>query len=402
MRERFDFIIVGGGILGVMLAAAAAALGLRPLVLRLSDRPRPRAETVRNQGLLQSGATHRIRDFPSKDAFREFGQQAYFVGRDTLKECGLPLPTELGLLITSDPARIAELHEARTLLRFPEDEFRQLEPDEAQRLRGEHWDPEAAHFHIPDAPFDEARVLEYYRAAAKAEGAVFLNLEEPARLSRLANGVRIAFDGYRIDAPLVVVAAGAGSFELMAGYGVTLNGTLQRTPLRVAEAPPSMPVSVIVDSNRGWSAVRHCRAADSPAIVMGTRAHCKNVKFADAFERNIPDAKKLEFLIRTPPPFDRLPGRFTAGYEVVPAPGVTPSRFSPWIETHGDVIFASPGRATIAKVAVNEALVKIMQHRIAKPGETTLFDRSQCREWNEAIEMHFMGSYDFDDSEGNS
>lgn len=402
MLERFDFIIVGGGIFGVMLAAEAAALGLRPLVLRLSDRPRPRAETVRNQGWLQSGATHRFRDFPSRDAFREFGQQAYFFGRDTLKECGLPTPAERGLLITSDPVRIAELHEARALLRFPEDEFRQLEPDESQRLGGEHWDPGAAYFYIPDAPFDEASVLEYYRAAAKSEGAVFLNLEEPARLSRVAGGVRVAFDGYRIDAPLVVVAAGAGSFGLMAGYGVTLNGSLQRTPLRVAEAPPSMPAPVMVDSNWGWSGVRHFRAGDSPAIVMGTRVNCKNVAFADAFERNIPEAKKLEFMSRTPPPFDRLAGRFTAGYEVVPAPGVTISRFSPWIEAHGDVIFGSPGRATTAKVAVNQALVKIMQHRIARPGKTTPFDRSECREWDELIEMHFMGTFDFDDGEGNS
>lgn len=402
MRNRFDFIVVGAGILGVVLAAFAARMGYRPLVLRLSDRGRPRADTLRNQGLLLSGVMNRLDDFSSAEAFRAFGVQVYNFGREMLRECGLPPPSESGLLFASNPARIAELHEVARLLGLPDHEFRRLDGDDARRAKGEHWKDAVACFRTPDCPFDEASVLEHYRRAAKADGAWFIELERPARLARIDGGVRIRFDGLEIDAPLVVVAAGAGSFELMAQYGSALSGSLQRTPLLVAEAPAFMPAAVVADLDCGMVGVRHARGGDPAALVLGTYVKCKNVPFSEASQRIIPKAKQEEFRLALPSGFRDLQGRFTAGYELVPSPELPMSRFQPWIDVRGDVIFASPGRATIATLAATKTLAEIIKHRRADHSRKAEVDISACKEWDDPIAMHFMNGFHFNDGEEGS
>ena len=58
-----DLVILGGGAVGTLVAMLGAERGYRCLVLRLSDKARPEAETLRNQAWLQSGAFFtRIKD----------------------------------------------------------------------------------------------------------------------------------------------------------------------------------------------------------------------------------------------------------------------------------------------------------------------------------------------------
>ena len=397
--DRFSALIIGGGILGVVTAAAAAVAGFRPLVLRLSDRVRPQAETLRNQGWLQSGIRNRFHDFPSLEAFADFGLQNYIHGRQMLRDCGLPIPSKGGLIYSKDSSRIAELHKARELLGLPDEEFRQLDACEARDLCGECWHRETTYFRSPDVPFDEAGVLEHYRRTAKAGGAAFIELDEPAKLTRLSDGVRVAFEDFWIDSPLVVVAAGAGSFELMAQYGEKLNGTLNCTPLLVADAPESMPAPIIADLDKGFSAVRHERGGDPPAVVMGTRVKLRDVPFVGASERVIHESEQQEFREKMPPPFDQLRGRFTAGFELVPPPRPRTSPYRPWIETRGNVILASPGRATIATLAASLTLERIIEHWRSDRRQTTALDVAACRQWEAPIAMHYMRSYDFNDAE---
>src|SRR4051794_27307050 len=54
----FDLTIVGGGILGAVTAMLAGTSGWRVLCLRRTDDEQPRAESLRNQGWLQSGCVY--------------------------------------------------------------------------------------------------------------------------------------------------------------------------------------------------------------------------------------------------------------------------------------------------------------------------------------------------------
>src|SRR5688572_32774600 len=91
---RCDVAIVGGGILGVAIAALTAQKGYRVCVLRLNDQERPRADTLRNQGWLQSGFMYVGRFEPDRTRGRTLARQMYFAGRRMLIDLDLPLPTE--------------------------------------------------------------------------------------------------------------------------------------------------------------------------------------------------------------------------------------------------------------------------------------------------------------------
>ena len=81
-----DFVIVGGGILGTAVAALASQSGYRVLVLRLGDGGIPRADTLRNQGWLQSGLLYSMRDFSDEAEYRALALRTFFGGREMLRE----------------------------------------------------------------------------------------------------------------------------------------------------------------------------------------------------------------------------------------------------------------------------------------------------------------------------
>src|SRR4051794_26861417 len=82
--REFEFVIVGGGILGTTLAALSSTAGTPPLVLRLEDSGRPRADTLRNQGWLQSGLLYRRSDFVTSDEYRVVAKKTFVGGRELL------------------------------------------------------------------------------------------------------------------------------------------------------------------------------------------------------------------------------------------------------------------------------------------------------------------------------
>jgi glycine/D-amino acid oxidase-like deaminating enzyme len=67
-----DFAIVGGGLLGTAVAALASAAGFGVLVIRLRDHIIPRADTLRNQGWLQSGIMYPIDQFGGRANYERF------------------------------------------------------------------------------------------------------------------------------------------------------------------------------------------------------------------------------------------------------------------------------------------------------------------------------------------
>ena len=401
MSRNFHFVIVGGGILGSALAALAAGAGMEPLVLRRSDVIAPNADTLRNQGWLQSGVMYPISHFENESAYRSFAAKTFFAGRQLLEICGLPIPNSCGLLGVSEAFHVEQLTKKRALLNLSEHEFRELESDEADRILGAYREPLATYYRIPDAPFNEAMVLDHFRREAIAGGAQFVEVDHPVSLARVSGGVKILFDdGREIESPIVVVTAGVGSFGLMQQCGVTLEGTMQRTPLVVGDAPLDMPAPIMIDLDRGFSAVRHERGGDAgAAVVMGTRAKTLHDGHID---RVIPHADQQKFLEGVPPVFQSsmATGRYTAGYEVMPQRSAGVSAYEPWIKEEGPLLFASPGRATVSFMAAQDLFQAVLQRWLpAQQARTTHLDLSCCAAWDSEIAMHYTSFYSFNDAE---
>ena len=400
MTKDFSFVIVGGGILGSALAALAAGLGRDPLVLRRSDLGSPNADTLRNQGWLQSGIMYPINHFANEQAYANFAAQTFIAGRDLLAMCGLYVPKTGGLLGVSSDYHLNQLGRKRELLRLSENEFAQLETSEAKRVMGQHYEHDSTYYRIPDGPFNEAAVLAHFRDDATRNGATFYEVDDPVRLERTGSSVKVIFEGREIVSPTVVVTAGVGSFGLMQQCGVTLNGELQRTPLAVGEAPEDMPAPIVVDLGRGFSAVRHGRGADmSDAVVMGTRTKSRH---DGPPERIVPLADQQEFTSLIPPAFrpSMTSARYTAGYEVLPKRDLGISAYEPWIHPEGPVIFASPGRATVSALAANQLLAAVIERwSNERHGRTTAVDTTKCRAWDRQVSMHYMPYYSYNDAE---
>src|ERR1700722_15588916 len=96
-----DLLVVGGGILGLFLAWLAREEGLHVFVARLSDAQVPHADTLRNQGWLQSGLRYLGR--PPDDP-HAFGRRMRAAGRDLHEKLAFPHPTGHGILRTVDEA----------------------------------------------------------------------------------------------------------------------------------------------------------------------------------------------------------------------------------------------------------------------------------------------------------
>ena len=401
MVRDFGFVIVGGGILGSALAALAAGAGMDPLVLRRPDVEAPNADTLRNQGWLQSGIMYPIHHFIDENAYRAFADKTFFAGRELLAMCGLRVPDGGGLLGVSGEFHLTQLARKRELLRLSDHDFAQLEMAEAKRVMGQYYEDGSTYYRIPDGPFNEAIVLGHFRDDAIEHGAVFVEVDEPVRLERSTDAVKVHFgDGIEIVSPTVVVTAGVGSFGLMKQCGVILNGELQRTPLVVGDAPSDMPAPIVVDLGRGFSAVRHDRGdGKAAAVVMGTRTKSRH---DDPPSRIIPFAEQGEFSTGVPPAFQASMsgGRYTAGYEVMPKPDVGVSAYEPWIEESGSVIFASPGRATVAGLAAQDLFGAVLRRwKSEHHGRTSPIDISDCSAWSCQIAMHYMPYYSYNDAE---
>ena len=91
----------------------------------------------------------------------------------------------------------------------------------------------------------------------------------------------------------------------------------------------------------------------------------------------------------------------TAGEELIPeAEGLT--QYEPWIEEFGNVVFGSPGRATVVKLAAVTAMARLSRLRDSLRDADVargFFNGGGVSGWDARISMHFATDYDFDDSE---
>jgi hypothetical protein len=172
--------------------------------------------------------------------------------------------------------------------------------------------------------------------------------------------------------------------------------------LLVSDQPSNLPSNVFVDLERGYSAVRHvCAGLPDGAVVVGTKAKLQPAPRVFPDDRRIPLNEQEEFAQYLPPALAArlLPGRYTAGYEVIPERSGGLTAYEPWVEDFGNVLFASPGRATVGLMAAQTTLAKLIEKR--GEGASSKFNLPSVARsnWTGPITMHFAPDYKFDDAE---
>src|SRR5262249_8869769 len=90
--ETCDISVIGGGILGLAVAALAAKANYHVVLFRLSNQGKPRADTLRNQGWLQSGLMYVGRLGADRRRGRLLANRMYYNGLLMLDALGLPRP----------------------------------------------------------------------------------------------------------------------------------------------------------------------------------------------------------------------------------------------------------------------------------------------------------------------
>ena len=147
-----DVAIIGGGILGLATAARTAQRGYCVHVYRLSDRGRPRADTLRNQGWLQSGLIYVGKLGRDRRRGRLLASQMYVAGLTMLEGLELPVPDGVdgGILRVRQDTDEAHhlLEDARQL--GIEHLVHELEPTAVRRRLGSVFET-GRYFAIPDA-----------------------------------------------------------------------------------------------------------------------------------------------------------------------------------------------------------------------------------------------------------
>jgi glycine/D-amino acid oxidase-like deaminating enzyme len=403
-----DVLIIGGGILGVGIAAVVAQRGFRVLLLRLPDINRPHADTLRNQAWLQSGLMY-IDRFEDRKHGLLLAKRMFHGGNAMLAQLGVQPPSDdrRGIL------RVKGVDDTNQLLADAKDLsisklVNRIPHSEAESRLGSLYDSQGQYFTIPDAPFDEAMVMTRLREAAQQNGATLAETAEPItlKLDSSKKALQVDLGGQPVKSKVTVCAAGAGNISLRDQLGLQPIFTIRQTPLLVADEDLGTNAFLFADRSRGWSFTRHPSApgGSANAYVIGTRVH-RPVDFKPADARRIlADDFKL-FRQCLPDSLAHLcdRGRFTAGYEIIPDESTRTRYVEPWVDQHPEfpqLLFAMPGRATLGLFTARQVATSVFKH-LSDDGHRgkgrSSLGLSNDQAWNGQVHMHFEPYFDFND-----
>jgi hypothetical protein len=280
-----------------------------------------------------------------------------------------------------------------------------LKPQEAEERLGQLHES-GVFYTIPDTPFPEHTVLERLREAAIRNGVQFITTSQPAHLqssSESPSGACVRCQELIINSKVTLLTAGAGIIPLLADLGVAPCMKLRQTPLLVIPSPEAITAALFADRVRRFSFVRHlCGSSpnEGPVLVVGTGVHSNQVEYCAPERRAVsaPDARRFFELL---PPILRRQvnaGRFTAGFEVMPADGSRRRHVEPWVNWvpgFPGVLFGLPGRATLG-MSVAHQIVEQLVPRLGRPSEGPRQELT-LPAWSQPIKMHFDSGYGFND-----
>jgi len=387
-----DIAIIGGGILGVVLAHEAAAAGFKPVVFRLSDEEVPFADSLRNQSWLQSGLRYVRHNAP-------LAQRMWAFGRRLHEALGVPVPSGRGVFKLQSKDVPIFLEDVRNL--GVTTDVKELTAEEADRLLGRHYESGHHYYSTPESPFDEAKLIRQGREQAERRNAVFCEIAKPAEIIPLAGqspSHRIRVDGKEMEFGTTILAAGAGNIPLLETLGGQVRIKIVQTPLLVLPGAPTIETAIFIDRSSKFSLVAHPpgRGRSDGCMVFAAEVNEPIGLHCLPSGRKVHPDKRAALRAAVPDPLkSRLAqSRVTAGWELsVVRDEAELHTAEPFIESaqgHDDIVIAMPGRATLALYAAERIMAKLRRRKSPKDEDSAV-----SSSWNPmSIRMHHEDYYD--------
>jgi sarcosine oxidase, subunit beta len=248
MAETADAVVIGGGVNGISIAHALVARGVRRVVLC-------EKEALASGASGRSSALVRIHYTNESDA--RLAWASFPIFRDWTEVMGgPPVFRKTGFLTIVASAYAEHLRRNVEVLRALGVNTEALGPDDVRRLQPFlNVEDVGAAAYEPDSGYaSPADTVEGYRRRAEALGAQARQWTRVTHIHVAAGHVNgVETTGGRIDAPVVVIAAGAWSTRLCREIGVTLPARPKTIDTVLATRPPelSAPHMTTIDNVQG-------------------------------------------------------------------------------------------------------------------------------------------------------
>ncbi|HEX3129877.1 MAG TPA: FAD-dependent oxidoreductase [Thermoanaerobaculia bacterium] len=444
-----EVLVIGGGIMGLWLTWRYSWLGYHVLCLRLRDEERPCAETLRNQGWLQSGGRYfrslsiSVNSIKSRltqkdlspserdqlkaklkkdEELRASAVDMHYSAQEIRQEFGISLADDSGL------RGVMRLRENETWtedllnghvdgkLSIAELGAESLDSDQAKQRLGQLFDPEGTYLSTSERAFEEDVLLEVLRTRAlSTKRARIRVLRDPAVLewgdADHLNAVCNCEEG-QVLADRVFLAAGAGTPCLLADLGLQIALKVQRTPLLVGRVPDALGSLVLEERFRSYSLVSHhtpnglvgvvgvgAQNSDEPMDEELSDAQLARSEIYGASSRRVSKEVGDRARSRVRDVFLTTP-RITAGYEPALENEADWSHYL-HVPSGTNVVVVLPGRATFAPKAA--ALCEGYDLNgswptpplaLKNPSQSFTWNWLPGSDWIETPRMHHHSNYD--------
>jgi hypothetical protein len=252
-------------------------------------------------------------------------------------------------------------------------------------------------YEIPDRPFPEAAIVQEARDQALATGlASFIELNNPAAISRVGQSIEIDAAGVKYRGNAFVLAAGIGSLALLDSIGQIHGITATSTPLVVVKSASPLKCGVYVDleTNLAFSVTRQpptAKTRDGALVLAGATPKVLPIPWNGP--REVPQARVNEVWSRVPRAALQECTRFTNLHRmgIEPYRDATPKE-DPIVGAIAgcqNALFAFPGRATLASFVAEDVV-----NRLGIVGGRSATSLPLSNGWAGDVSMHFEDKYD--------
>ena len=393
-------LVIGGGILGVTYCAKAAMDSSTDTILcvRLSDTERPNCESIRNQGIFQSGIRYAGQDFALAEAMNSSGNELHLtalIGNDAHRGLTQMLPEQEEEFLSTITGT------------FFETMIQKISADEARKLSPPFCEDGLAHYLMPERHLAIPAIMESYRALARRHGVHFRTVSG-AHLEHSHSPGRacVRIDDTLVYAETLVITAGVGNLAFLDQLKPGNPWQVQRTPLLVLEGEPELKAQVFYDRKNKVSVSAY--QPNPPRLSRGCMVFGTSVKPNLIDHRKLPLTRSItqqegeEVRARISPWISRLNQhgarfRYTGGFE--PIRSDEPEHFRHRIETFAasseqhNVFVAFCGRATLAEFAADDLLAATRALPRQKFKDYDKNFSSLGIPWFEPVRMHFEDSF---------
>ncbi|HEV8675391.1 MAG TPA: FAD-binding oxidoreductase [Methylomirabilota bacterium] len=248
MADTSDVVVIGGGVNGISIAYALAARGVKRV-------------TLCEKAALASGASGRssalVRMHYTNEWDARLAWASFPVFRDWPSRMGTPTVfTRTGFLTIVAPPYAENLRRNVEMLRAIGVNTVALAPDDVVRLQPfMHLEDVGAAAYEPDSGYaSPADTVEGFRRRAEALGARVRQWTPVTRIVTTGDRVTgVETPAGRIDAAVVVVAAGAWSTGLCQAMGVALPARVKSIDTVLVRRPPELatPHLTVIDNVQG-------------------------------------------------------------------------------------------------------------------------------------------------------